>query len=919
MPDSAKRRVLLVGWDGADWKIIHPLLDRGEMPNLHRLINAGVMGNLSTLRPTYSPLIWNSIATGKLPDKHGIIGFTEVDEAAHEVRAATSLSRKAKAVWNILSQKGLKTHVINWFAGHPAEPINGVCVSEMLARTAAQSKEPTPAFPAGVIHPAALSSKITEFLVRPQDIDSQTIALFVPDFKKVDQTNDHRLEIIACQLAECLTVHAAATWAIEHEAWDFAAVYYGAIDHFCHAFMRYHPPRLPWVNEPEQELYRDVVNSAYRLQDLLLGRLLHLAGGETAVIICSDHGWHAGEQRLMAPPSIAAGPAEEHRPIGVLAIKGPGIKQDELVHGANVLDLAPTVLTLLGVPVGRDMDGRVLAEAFEATPAVEAIPSWEEVPGPAGMHPKGATISRNDSQALIDQFVALGYIEAPRPGDQTAFAEMTRQENLWTLARVYFYSRRFLMALPLLEEVYDRSPLRLDMGVLLAECQFMLGLKKEAYELLRNLSEAFPGDARARMLLGLAEQHCGRPEAALAHLEAVDQAGLRRPHVLVYLGRVYFHLGRHQDAQRAFERALELDPDSALAHLGVARCLLRSRSYEPAAEAAMRAIGLEFSLGDAHLCLGKALARIGRTQRAVEALETAVRYLPPRPEIHADLAALYLRTPDGNEKAVEHSRLRLECLRLRAEARERVRALREEVRARELARGARSEEESRQLMEAVAALPASPASAAPTPRWGAAGSSGKEFLIVSGLPRSGTSLMMQMLAAGGVPIMADGARKANEDNPEGYYEWEPIRRLRHSPRVIEQTEGKAVKVVSLLLAALPRIHSYKVIFMWRPPEEVAASQAAMLERMGKPAPNRDRLLAVLRRHQDGILRTMPRLRHFKFLVVDYPDVLADPAKTVKQLQGFLGPSWIKTPDAMAAAVKPNLYHQRSTPAEGRQA
>ena len=184
MAAPAKRRVLLVGWDGADWTIIHPLLDRGEMPNLRRLVNGGVMGNLSTLRPTYSPLIWNSIATGMLPDKHGIIGFTEIDEAAHEVRAATSLSRKVKAVWNILSQKGLKTHVVNWFAGHPAEPISGVCISELFGRAAARGREKAPAVGKGVVHPAALASKVAELYVRPQDIDAQTIGLFVPRYKR---------------------------------------------------------------------------------------------------------------------------------------------------------------------------------------------------------------------------------------------------------------------------------------------------------------------------------------------------------------------------------------------------------------------------------------------------------------------------------------------------------------------------------------------------------------------------------------------------------------------------------------------------------------------------------------------------------------------------------------------------------------
>jgi len=143
----SNRKVLLIGWDGADWAVISPLMERGEMPHLERLVNEGVMGKLASFQPMYSPLIWNSIATGKFPDKHGIIGFAEVDEQSGETRASTSLSRKCKAIWNILSQEGLRTHVINWFAGHPAEPINGVCISELFGREMMRQSARSPNWP----------------------------------------------------------------------------------------------------------------------------------------------------------------------------------------------------------------------------------------------------------------------------------------------------------------------------------------------------------------------------------------------------------------------------------------------------------------------------------------------------------------------------------------------------------------------------------------------------------------------------------------------------------------------------------------------------------------------------------------------------------------------------------------------------
>ena len=108
MNDRLAKKVLLLGWDAADWKIINPLLDAGLMPTLESLINKGVMGDIATLEPVLSPILWTSIATGKLGDKHGILNFTEPVPDKMEIRPVTSTSRKCKALWNILSQNNLK-------------------------------------------------------------------------------------------------------------------------------------------------------------------------------------------------------------------------------------------------------------------------------------------------------------------------------------------------------------------------------------------------------------------------------------------------------------------------------------------------------------------------------------------------------------------------------------------------------------------------------------------------------------------------------------------------------------------------------------------------------------------------------------------------------------------------------------------
>src|SRR5881275_1528409 len=113
--DGLSRKVLLIGWDAADWEHITPLLEEGLMPTLDTLINRGVMGNLATLQPILSPMLWNSVATGKFADKHGIQGFIEPDPINGGARPYTSTSRKCKALWNILTQRGLRSNIV----GHP--------------------------------------------------------------------------------------------------------------------------------------------------------------------------------------------------------------------------------------------------------------------------------------------------------------------------------------------------------------------------------------------------------------------------------------------------------------------------------------------------------------------------------------------------------------------------------------------------------------------------------------------------------------------------------------------------------------------------------------------------------------------------------------------------------------------------------
>jgi predicted AlkP superfamily phosphohydrolase/phosphomutase len=301
--------VLLVGWDAADWKVIHPLLDAGHMPNLARLVERGVMGNLSTLQPILSPMLWTSIATGKRPYKHGVHGFTEVAPETGQVRPISTLSRTTKAVWNILHQQGKTCHVVGWWPSHPVEPLRGAMVGNHFQMAPGTLDAPWP-LAAGTVHPPEMAEALATLRIHPHELEGDMLRPFVPRAPEVDQESDRRLHTLAKTIAECASVHAAATHILaSRRDWDFAGVYYDAIDHFCHGFMRYHPPRLDWVSERDFELYSRVVQAAYVFHDSMLGVLVALAGDDATVLLVSDHGFQSDHLRPRSLPNEPAGPA----------------------------------------------------------------------------------------------------------------------------------------------------------------------------------------------------------------------------------------------------------------------------------------------------------------------------------------------------------------------------------------------------------------------------------------------------------------------------------------------------------------------------------------------------------------------------------------------------------------------------------
>lgn len=184
------------------------------------------------------------------------------------------------------------------------------------------------------------------------------------------------------------------------------------------------------------------------------------------------------------------------------------------------------------------------------------------------------------------------------------------------------------------------------------------------------------------------------------------------------------------------------------------------------------------------------------------------------------------------------------------------------------------------------------------------------IIVVSGLPRSGTSMMMRMLEAGGLELLIDGVRTADEDNPNGYYEFEQVKQLeQRNTKWLSEAQGKAVKIISALLTYLPPDYHYKVLFMNRKIVEVLASQRKMMARHGKSDMISDAEMArLLHKHVKQVKIWLNRHPNIKALELDYNAIMADPEPHIQQINYFLNSELSER--TMLSAIEPSLYRNR---------
>ncbi len=379
--EQAGQKVLIFAVDAATWNIIVPLIDEGELPNIARLVSRGTYGILESGTPIQSPQMWTSIATGVVPEKHGITGFMAEMPGGKEVPVTSNL-RKVKAFWNILSDHDVSVGIVGWWPSWPAEEVNGFMIAQR-AWPVNWSRHGIPygaerdwrgntiikEFP-GRTYPDSLYAEFEPFIITEDDVTVTEIKRFFGGVGLVDPDTQYHATWV---YAKDRTFANSGLEFYERYDPDVFAVYLQGTDVVSHYYWGARERAGFELQPRDAKIYGTVVDEYYKFADEVIGRFLEVAPEDAAVMIVSDHGfetkvdlverWQRGEQIRTIEGNKNV--PWDHAIDGVYIMAGPGIIAGHEGPRASVVDVTPTLLAYLGIPVGEDMDGAPIRGLFE--------------------------------------------------------------------------------------------------------------------------------------------------------------------------------------------------------------------------------------------------------------------------------------------------------------------------------------------------------------------------------------------------------------------------------------------------------------------------------------------------------------------------------------------------------------------------
>ncbi|MEW5945115.1 MAG: alkaline phosphatase family protein [bacterium] len=445
---GANVRVFFIGVDGATWDVIGPLAERGVLKNIAGLVERGSHGRMRTLKPTLSPLIWTTIATGLPPERHGIGGFVEYEvegltrnlsilpgrkpmkfwrnflDGDHVVRTTIKrTSRSGAAVWNVLSAAGLSVNVVRWPVSFPPERVNGRMVThrtyyELRGDPAEQTRGGAGGAEREITtSPPDFVSEIAPLLTRPEDLDPSAMSRFVVvnelfrrQFLQSDRYDkSSEASILKFIHNEDEFFNRVALYVLDNYPSRFFSLYIYGLDAVQHYFWKYMKPEdFSDVDPAKLETYGGVIRGYYEYVDETIGKILERADENTVVIVASDHGMES-----VAPEGAEGFRSGSHSnaPDGIFIIAGKGINRRAHALDVRPADVLPTILRIFGVPAARDVAGKTLDSALDEKtyPERKSVRSYEWTTEWTGGRPGGNNhVTENE---MIERLKNLGYIK----------------------------------------------------------------------------------------------------------------------------------------------------------------------------------------------------------------------------------------------------------------------------------------------------------------------------------------------------------------------------------------------------------------------------------------------------------------------------------------------------------------------------
>jgi len=434
--EDNRARVAIFGWDGAEWSVIDDLFSKGMLPNLKGLVDNGVRAPFKSLKELKSPLIWTSLATGKVPEKHGIESFGTFQFAGMPTNfvdypdglglyrmitlfqksadlPVTSSVRRCHAYWNLLSDAVRTVGIVGWWASWPAEKVNGFVLSDRFTYTLFNPRASALSLREGQTYPPELLDQVSQYCRLPESITDAEINRFMTgvdastypkDWSQGQYSDWNPMYQFRLAYTAAESFRGAGLQLYREFKPEVYAIYFEGIDMVSHFFWQYYrPDQFASVPPGDAQRFGRTIPEFYGYMDEILGEFMAELEPGTDIIVISDHGFGPDPD-----PEIPYR-SGDHRPYGVFAASGPHFKQGIRIENASVLDFTPTLLYLCGLPAARDMDGKVIEEAIEpgflATHPPAYIKSYE-----TGIRNPTVTRSSADTQ-MKEQIKALGYTQ----------------------------------------------------------------------------------------------------------------------------------------------------------------------------------------------------------------------------------------------------------------------------------------------------------------------------------------------------------------------------------------------------------------------------------------------------------------------------------------------------------------------------